>query len=38
MKTLIEAFSQNIRDAIQIGNSTTFTSPKNEIKNMLFVD
>jgi glucose/mannose-6-phosphate isomerase len=35
MKELIEAFSQNIRDAIQIGNSTTFTTPKNEIKNII---
>ena len=35
MKELIDAFSQNIRDAIQIGNSTTFTTPKNEIKNII---
>ena len=35
MKELIEAFSQNIRDAIQIANSTTLTTPKNEIKNII---
>jgi glucose/mannose-6-phosphate isomerase len=35
MKELIEAFSQNIRDAIQIANSSTLTTPKNEIKNII---
>ena len=35
MKKLIEEFPQNIKDAIQIGNSHHFTKPTTEIKNII---
>ncbi len=35
MKELIEAFPQNIVDALKIAQSSSFQSPKNEIHNVL---
>ena len=35
MKSLIEAFPQNIHDAIAIAQSSTIRTPKNEIHNII---
>ena len=35
MKSLIEAFPQNIHDAIAIAQSSTIRIPKNEIHNII---
>ena len=35
MKQLIEAFPQNIVDAIAIASGKNYQQPKNEIKNIL---
>lgn len=35
MKTLIEAFPNNLLEAIKIGESNVFSKPKNEIKNIV---
>ena len=35
MKSLIEAFPQNIHDAIAIAQSSTIRTPKNEVHNII---
>ena len=35
MKSLIEAFPQNIHDAIAIAQSSTIRKPKNEVHNII---
>ena len=35
MKTLIEAFPQNILDAVKIAESKNYQKPANEIRNIL---